>query len=290
MNRKALSGRLALLAAALIWGSSFIIMKDTVSDVPVYMLLAVRFVISAVLMTVLFLPRLRKAGKQVLLPGAVCGVLLMLAYASQTFGLTDTTPGKNAFLTSVYCVLVPFVSWIIFRSRPTVYNWMAAFLCLTGIGFISLQGSLSIGYGDAMTLLSGVFWALHVTALGHYSSRHDPIALTTIQFAVTAAISTCCTLIFEPSTPLPSPDVLPQLLYLAVFATAIALFLQTYGQKLTPAAPAAILLSLESVFGAAFSLLTGGDVLSLQLVIGFALIFISVIISETQLSFLRKRI
>lgn len=288
MHIKTLGGRLALLTAALIWGSSFIVMKDAVDDVPVFMLLGIRFTIAAVLLAIIFHRKVIKGGRSIILPGAVCGVLLLLAYTTQTFGLTDTTPGKNAFLTAVYCVLVPFAAWMIFRTRPTVWNWAAAVLCLAGIGLVSLREDLSIGYGDALTLVGGVFYALHLLALSHFSQRHDPFALTTVQFGATALLAWGLSFMTEPDAAFPPMNIWPQLLYLAVFATAAALLLQSIGQKLTPASQAAILLSLESVFGVAFSVLTGDDTLSLQLLLGFALIFVSVIVSETQLSFLRK--
>lgn len=289
MHFKTLGGRLALLTAALIWGSSFIVMKDAVDDVPVFMLLGIRFTIAAVLLAIMFHRRLLKAGRSILMPGALCGVLLLIAYATQTFGLTGTTPGKNAFLTAVYCVLVPFAAWIIFRTRPTVWNWAAAALCLAGIGFVSLREDLTIGYGDGLTLVGGVFYALHLLALSHFSQQHDPFALTTVQFGTTALLAWGMSLLTESHAALPAAGIWPQLLYLAVFATAAALLLQSIGQKLTPPSQAAILLSLESVFGVFFSVLTGDDTLSPQLLLGFALIFVSVIVSETQLSFLRKR-
>ena len=287
MKNHTLGGRLALLTAAVIWGSSFIVMKDAVNDVPVFLLLAIRFTIAALLLAAIFFKRLVRDGRAVLRPGALCGVLLLAAYATQTFGLTGTTPGTNAFLTAVYCVLVPFVTWLLFRKRPTVYNWAAAVLCLSGIGLVSLNGDMTIGYGDALTLLGGVIYALHLIALSHFSRRHDAIALTTVQFAVTAALAWVLSWLTERDAALPL-QAWPQLMYLAVFATAAALLLQSIGQSLTPPAQAAILLSLESVFGVLFSVAMGAEQVTPQLLLGFALIFVSVIVSETQLSFLRR--
>lgn len=289
MHLKSHAGRLALLTAALIWGSSFIIMKDAVSDVPVFLLLAIRFTIACVLLAIVFHQRLRKANGTLMCHGAICGVLLLAAYATQTFGLMTTTPGKNAFLTAVYCVLVPFLSWAAYRKRPTVFNWAAALLCIVGIGLVSLTESLSIAPGDALTLLSGVFFALHIMALSHFGETDDPVSLTIVQFAVVALISWPCSLLTERGASFPAAEVWPQLLYLSVLCTAATLLLQTVGQKLTPPSQAAILLSLESVFGVIFSLLTGAESLTPMLGCGFALIFISVIVSETQLSFLRRR-
>lgn len=282
-------GRLALLTAAVIWGSSFIVMKDTVDHIPVFQLLAIRFTLAGLLLALLFRKRLMTSGKQLLSHGAVCGVLLLSAYATQTFGLMTTTPGTNAFLTAVYCVMVPFMAWGFHRKRPTSYNWVAAVLCIAGIGLISLSGDLSIGLGEGLTLLSGVFYALHIMALSHFGERDDPVALTIVQFAVVALLSWAATLLTERGAAFPAPAVWPQLLYLTVFATAATLVLQSVGQSLTPPSQSAILLSLESVFGVLFSVMLGKESLTLQLGCGFALIFVSVIISETQLAFLRRK-
>ena len=282
-------GRLALLTAAVIWGSSFIVMKDTVDHIPVFQLLAIRFTLAGLLLALLFRKRLMTSGKQLLSHGAVCGVLLLSAYATQTFGLMTTTPGTNAFLTAVYCVMVPFMAWGFHRKRPTSYNWVAAVLCIAGIGLISLSGDLSIGLGEGLTLLSGVFYALHIMALSHFGERDDPVALTIVQFAVVALLSWAATLLTERGAAFPAPAVWSQLLYLTVFATAATLVLQSVGQSLTPPSQSAILLSLESVFGVLFSVMLGKESLTLQLGCGFALIFVSVIISETQLAFLRRK-
>ena len=291
MNKlsNATGGRLALLTAAVIWGSSFIVMKDAVEGVPVFQLLAIRFTLAGLLLALLFRKRLMKGGRALLRHRAVCGVLLLSAYATQTFGLKTTTPGTNAFLTAVYCVMVPFMAWGFYRKRPTAYNWAAAVMCVVGIGLISLSGDLSIGPGEALTLLSGLFFALHIMALSHFGGTDDPVALTIVQFAVVAALSWLCTMLTERGAAFPAPAVWPQLLYLTVFATAATLVLQSVGQSLTPPSQSAILLSLESVFGVLFSVLLGREELTLQLGCGFALIFVSVIVSETQLSFLRKK-
>ena len=284
-----MGGRLALLTAAVIWGSSFIVMKDTVDHIPVFQLLAIRFTLAGLLLAFIFRKRLMNSSKSILRHGAVCGVLLLSAYATQTFGLMTTTPGTNAFLTAVYCVLVPFMAWGLYRKRPTIFNWTAAAMCITGIGLISLSGDLTIGAGEWLTLLSGVFYALHIMALSRYGEHDDPVSLTIVQFTVVALLAWATTLLTERGAAFPAPAVWPQLLYLTVFATAATLVLQSVGQSLTPPSQSAILLSLESVFGVIFSVLLGRESLTLQLGCGFALIFVSVIVSETQLSFLRRK-
>lgn len=289
MNLKASAGRLALLAAALIWGSSFVIMKNTVDDVPVFLLLAIRFSIAFVVLGAVFFRRLRGLDRRFILGGMLCGAMLITAYSLQTFGLVGTTPGKNAFLTAVYCVLVPFLAWIFFRKRPTMWNWLAAVLCVAGIGLVSLNGGLTIAPGDALSLLSGVCYALHIIALSRLGEKGDVFALSIIQFGTTALLAWLLHLLTGPADVHLPLRIWPQLGYLSILCTCVAITLQALGQKLTPPSQSAILLSLESVFGVLFSLLLGAETLSFQLFSGFTLIFLSVIVSETQLSFLKKR-
>ena len=281
-------GRVALFTAALIWGSSFFVMKDAVSGVPVFLLLAIRFTVGCALLSLIFWKKWKHCKGRLLLHGAVVGVLLFAAYTAQTYGLKDTTPGKNAFLTAVYCVLVPFVNWLLLRRRPTRWNWIAAVMCLGGIGLVSLDGSLTMNRGDALTLLGGVFYALHLVAVSRYGEEDDAVLLTTVQFGTSALCCWLCCGLFERIPAFPQ-NAWAELIYLAVFATTIALLLQNVGQSVTPAAQASILLSLESVFGVLFSVICYGETVTLRLVAGFVLIFLAVIASETQFSFLRRK-
>jgi len=277
---KSLWGRLALLSAALIWGSSFFVMKNAVAGIPVFLLLAIRFTAGFGLLAVIFWKKLLRLTGRGILHGAICGALLFSAYTAQTFGLTYTTAGKNAFLTAVYCVLVPFVGWVFFRTRPTRSNWLAAAMCLGGIGLVSLEGDLSMNIGDALTLLGGLFYALHMIAVSRFGAAEDAVALTQAQFGAAALLCWVMTLCTETFPAVWPQNAWVELAYLAVFATTAALLLQNVGQAVTPAAPAAILLSLESVFGVAFSVAFGGELVTLKLLSGFALIFAAVMVSE----------
>ena len=289
MKNKSAFGRCALLMAALIWGTSFIVMKDAVDAIPVFLLLAVRFTIASVLLGLIFLKKMIRITKKMLLHGSVIGVLLFAAYAAQTIGLTGTTPGKNAFLTAIYCVVVPFITWVLFRRTPTKWNWIAAVLCMAGVGLVSLDGDLSMGTGDAWTLLGGLFFSAHMVAVSHWGEREDPVALTVMQFASSAVCCWMASLLLE-GAPQPIPQgAWWELLYLTFFASAAAMLLQNVGQSLTSATSASILLSFESVFGVLFSVLMGREALTLRVTCGFALIFVAVIASETQFSFLKKR-
>ena len=281
--------KFALFSAALIWGSSFFIVKNTVDIFPTNFLLAIRFTIGCLLLCVLFPKKLTQLNRTCLWQGIVLGLLIFTAYCIQTIGLTDTTPGKNAFLTAAYCILVPFLYWITDKRRPDLYNFTAAFLCLTGIGLVSFDGSFSMRFGDAMTLVSALFFAAHIVAGARFGGKSDPILLTILQFGTAAVCSWVLgftTETFPKEIPL---NAALGLLYLAVFATTIALLLQNIGLKYADPTSGAILLSLESVFGVLFSMLFYQERLTLRLGAGFLLIFIAVILSETKLSFLRKK-
>lgn len=282
-----IASKLALFGASVIWGSSFLVVKNTMDIMQPHTLLAFRFTIGCILLSIIFMKRLKNINKDYFIKGGIIGILLFIAYSLQTIGITDTTPGKNAFLTAVYCVIVPYLYWIIEKNKPDRFNILAAFLCLAGIGFVSLNKDFKIRFGDAFTLASGFFYAAHMVALSKLSKGKDPVLLTIVQFGYTAVISWAAALLFEDIPKSLGQNEVLELLYLAVFATAIALLLQTIGQKYTSPAPASIILSLEAVFGVLFSVIFYGEEVSLKLFFGFMLIFISIITSETKWAFLK---
>ena len=286
---KKLLSKIALFAAALIWGSSFIVVKDAVDVLSPNFLLALRFSIACIVLSICFYKRLRKISATYMWQGAIIGTLLFLAYSTQTIGITDTTPGKNAFLTAIYCVIVPFMFWAFTKKKPDGYNVLAAFLCITGIGLISITHSFMIGFGDSLTLVGGVLYAAHLVAVAIFGSDKDAILITIVQFFYAAIYSWIVTLTFESAPAQINMQAMGAVVYLALFCTAGALLLQNIGQKNTNPSAAAIILSLESVFGVMFSLVFGYEILTPKLFCGFVLIFISVIVSETKLSFLKRR-
>lgn len=279
----------ALLVATLIWGSTFIIFKDAMNGLPPLFILAFRYLVATVILSAVFFKKLRLINKTYLWQGAVLGVFLAAAYIFQTYGLQGTTPGKNAFLTAVYCVLVPFVSWAFFGSRPDRFNFLAAATCLAGIGFVSLDGDLSVMPGDWLTLVGGVFFALHIAFVARFNSDKDAVTLTLVQFFTAGVICGAGSLCFETLPSSVPPAAWTEIIYLAVCGTAVAMLLQNVGQKYVSSSSAAIILSLEALFGVLFSVIFGYENLSVKLVIGFALIFFAIITSETKWKFVRRR-
>lgn len=289
MKKTSTLAKLALFLATLIWGTSFVIIKDAVNLISPNYLMALRFTGACALLSVIFWKRLHKITGEMLWQGALIGVFLYLAYLWQTYGIMFTTPGKNAFLTAFYCVLVPFLAWVAKGSRPDRWNLIAALMCITGIGLISLSGDLTIGKGDFFTLIGGFFFACHMVAISKFGGQRDPILITILQFAAAAVCFWITSLVIEGESKAVAVDVLPSVIYLCLFCTAAALLLQNFGQKHTAPSAAALILSLESVFGTLFSALLGREDLTVRMVCGFAMIFFAIIVSETKLSFLNKK-
>lgn len=281
--------KIMLFAATVIWGYAFLVVKDTVNVFPPNFLIAGRFLLSFVILSAVFAKRYKKINKSYIVSGAVIGFALFAAYSAQTIGITDTTPGKNAFLTATYCVMVPFFAWAVTKKRPDIYSFVAAFVCITGIGLVALKGNFTMSLGDALTLLCGFLFAVHLLCVKYFGDDKDPFLVATLQFGFAGAFSMIAALLFEKA-----PTDVPQsawlwLMFLAMFPTAMALTFQIVGQKYTKPESASLILSLEAVFGVVFSLLAGTDTMNLRLGAGFLLIFAALIISETKLSFLQKK-
>lgn len=288
--RSPLFWKAMLVAMALVWGYSFLTMKTVLDTVPTFMLLACRFLLSAAIMFVIFRKRIKAHfNREYLGFGLLMGCVIWSAYASQTLGLVDTTPGKNAFLTGTYCILVPFIALVLFRERVTKWHIASALMCLVGVGFVALD-NFSIQMGDLLTLVGALFFAVDMAVVGHIGRTRDVSVLTSWMFLFVGTFSLIASLSFEPRVPaeLWTPEIVGQLVFLAVVCTTIGLLLQNQALSHVPPATGSLLLSLESPSGVLFSVLMAGEVLTGKLVLGFALIFLSIVLSETHFSFLGR--
>lgn len=288
--RSPLFWKVMLVAMALVWGYSFLTMKTVLDTVPTFMLLSCRFLLSAIIMFVIFRKRIKAHfNREYLGFGVLMGCVIWSAYAAQTLGLVDTTPGKNAFLTGTYCILVPFIALVLFRERVTKWHIASALLCLVGVGFVALD-NFSIQMGDLMTLVGAVFFAVDMAVVGHIGRTRDVSVLTSWMFLFVGMCSLAATIAFEPRVPAEqwTPEIIGQLVFLAVVCTTIGLLLQNQALSHVPPATGSLLLSLESPSGVLFSVLMAGEVLTGKLIFGFVLIFLSIVLSETHFSFLRK--
>jgi drug/metabolite transporter (DMT)-like permease len=282
-----------LILITLVWGGGFVVVKDSVNTVPPIYMIAVRFTIASVLLAAVFWKNLTRMNSVTLRRGALLGVFLFLSYAFQTIGVIYTTAGKNAFLTTIYVILVPLIVWVFTRKPPGLHVFVAAVVAIFGIGLLSLDDDLYINIGDVLTLICGLFFALHIFFIARFTqdSDEDPIVLTVLQMFFTAALSW----IFAPlyDGPFPHAAFLTQrsllsILYLAIFPSSIAFLLQNVCQKYLKPTTASLLLSLESVFGAVASVIFLHEVMSGRMIFGCALLFSAILMSEIKLTRRRK--
>jgi drug/metabolite transporter (DMT)-like permease len=288
-NKKSLYGDLALLFVAIVWGSGFVVTKNSLESMtPLYMN-AGRFTISTILMMVVFWKRLKSMSKQNLKAGLIIGLFLYLGFAAQTIGLQFTTASSQAFLTGTNVIMVPFIYWFIKNRKPDNFEMTAAFLTLIGIGMITLNQGLKINSGDMLTLLCALLFAGHIVSVGCFTEDNDPIILTVLQLGVAAVLSIISAIIFEPTPQVISSGAALGVLYLGVFSTLIAFLLQNLAQKYTSPTHAAIIMSLESVFGTLLAVILLGEIFTLQMLFGCLVIFGAIITAETKWMFLREK-
>ena len=278
---KALSA-VGLVITTIIWGSAFVVMKNSVEVITPAYLLALRFTIASAALVAVFWKRVRKICKTDVMCGGLLGVFLFVSYFFQTYGLQYTTASKNAFITTLYVILVPFLHWFYNKKRPSGNNVAAAVIAVLGLGLLSLEGNLSVNIGDVMTLICGFFFAFHIVFIDRYTEDHDPIALTVIQMVVAAMLSWAMAPLLEGffDFRVIGSSMMISLLYLGIFSTMLCFLLQNVGQKHLSPNTSSIILSFESVFGLVFSVIFLGESVTLKLAAGCTLMFASVILSE----------
>ena len=283
-NKNRVPALVSLVCAPIIWGISFVFVKDVTNVIGTNLLLTIRFLSAALLLSAVYHKKLKLINAGYIFNGAIIGALLYTAYAFQTYGIKYTTPGKNAFITGTYVVFVPFIYWIVSRKRPTPFNLLAAALSIIGIGAVSLDSGFgSVNLGDVLTLVCGIFFAIHIVFVNRFTMEKDPFVLTIMQFLSAGIFSgIACIFTGEGFYAVPGTADILTIIYLAVMCTAVAMLMQTYGQKYTPPALASVILCMESAFGFLFSVIMGREALSAKLVLGFILVFAATLICEAK--------
>lgn len=277
---------LGLLLTAAVWGFAFVVVKDSLDYVGSVYMVAIRFSIAAIGLAIIFCKRLKKIDKKHLLMGGVTGLFLFLAYLVQTIGCSYTTAGKNAFLTTIYVILIPLIGWPLYKKRPHWYVFVAAGLSLTGIGLLALGGDdiSGINIGDILTLLCGLFFALHILWTEKCNKEGcDTIIITMLQFAFAAFFGWILAPFMDGAFPIvaiQTPKVVLSMLYLGLFSSMICFSLQNIGLKYVQSSLASLFLSFESVFGVLFSTIFLHETLTLKMAVGCALIFSAIVIAE----------
>ena len=282
-------GEIGLIITAIIWGSGFVASAVSLEHYTPYQILAGRFLIGVLILCVLFYKKLKDIKKSTLIKGTILGLFLYVAFVLQTVGLQYTTPSKNAFLTAVNVVIVPFIGFLLYKRKIDMFELVGAVMALVGIAVLSLQLSAEVNIGDLLTLFCAVGFAFHIFYTSRFVKDEDAVLLTIVQMAVATALAWIAVLFRGETTfTLESEGLLP-LVYLGVFSTTIAYLLQTVAQKFITETKAAIILSTEALWGTAFSIIILSEVLTTKMIIGAMLILVAIIISETKFSFVKKK-
>ena len=269
---------LGLLAMTAVWGSTFVLIKDVVGRMPVADFLAVRFVIAAVAMLALFAQPVYRLGRRQVLHGLLLGTIYGIGQLLQTWGLSLIAPSVSGFATGMYVVFTPILALLLLGQRMAGVVWLAVALSTAGLALLSLNG-VSVDLGVWLTLASAALYALHIVLLGQWSRPGEAFGLSALQMVAIAAV---CLLATAPHGPVLPPDRSAwfAVLYMALIAGAGAMLMQTWAQSHLPAARAAIVMTTEPVFAAAFAVLLGVDALTWRMVAGGGLVLAAMYLVE----------
>ena len=268
----------ALLAVTASWGSTFFMIKDLLDRVPTLDFLAVRFAIAGLVMLAIAHRSVLGLDRQTVRRAVVVGAIYGVAQILQTAGLAHTAASVSGFITGMYVVCTPLLAALLLRTRITALTWGAVALATAGLGVLTLNG-FSIGYGEALTFVAAVLYALHIVALGAWSTARDALGMSVVQLLVIAAICLVAT----------APDgvVLPDdgrdwaaVVYMALVAGAIALAAQTWAQSQLSPTRTAIIMSMEPVFAALFAVLLGGEDVGQRMLVGGAMVLAAMLVVE----------
>ena len=271
---------LALVFCSLLWGCTFVIVKNSLAHISVFLFLAVRFTLAAILMAA-FRPRaLRHLQKDELLAGAALGFFMFCGYAFQTAGLVYTTPAKSGFVTGSSVVLVPLLLGIFWAKRLTI-------AAAIGLYFLTVpvEGIAHLNRGDLLTFAAAAFYATHIILVGEYTREHGAAALSILQIAACAALAWIGTagahaLSLERARFVFGWELLLGISVCAIFATAAAFSIQLWAQQYTTSSHAAIIFTLEPVFAVITSYLVIGERLGARSIFGASLVLAGILIAE----------
>jgi drug/metabolite transporter (DMT)-like permease len=261
---------IAMISIAAVWGSSFVVMKDSLERQNVFSFLSSRFILAALLMFLYKPGVFRRLTKKFVTRGIIAGILLGSGYIFQTYGLTKTTVSNTGFITGLYLVFTPLISLLILKRHVLKIQWVAVIIATIGLFFISYNG-VTIGFGEILVLISAFIYGAHFVALGEWSDGKNTYALTLIQ-VVTVAVLTSIFAFRDGFQIAPDSTVWLAILYTAFFATFLGFLVQTKAQSVMSATVASVLLATETPFAVFFGLYFHDDPLTLRIITGGLLV------------------
>jgi drug/metabolite transporter (DMT)-like permease len=271
---------LILLLCTLIWGATFLIVKNGLQDVSPMLLVAIRFGAASLIFFPFSVRTLVQLRQPTVIRGCVLGILLFGGFATQTIGLRYTTASKSGFITGLLVVFTPVFQLILERRHPKWGNLAGVGIVVAGLYFLTAPGGGGFNRGDIFTLACAIIFAIYIVCLDIFSKECNVSQLTFLQMVVTVGLSLISSFSFEERHFALTPGLLAALAYLSVFATVITLYLQTRFQKLTTPTRAAIIFTLEPVFSAIIAYYFGNERIGWLGFVGGGLIIAGLLISE----------
>jgi drug/metabolite transporter (DMT)-like permease len=278
MRRTTLLATAALLGITACWGSTFFLIHDLLDRIPTLDFLAVRFTIAGALLLAVAPRAVQRLSPDARRQAAVLGGLYGVAQILQTAGLAHTPASVSGFITGMYVVATPLFAAVLLRNRITGITWLAVLLAAAGLGVLTLQG-FSVGYGEALTLVAAMLYALHIVGLGAWSNSQDALGMSILQVVMVAVICLVASAPHGIVLPDNGQDWL-SVLYMAVFPAALALLGQTWAQAHLSATRTAIVMSMEPVFAAFFAVLLGGESVTTRMLVGGLMVLTAMLTVE----------
>ncbi len=291
-NRLAMGG---LILVTIIWGGGFVASDMALESMSPFQIMAVRFLLATVLMGLISIKSLKGKShlgkslkgkslkgieKEEVIAGGLMGAALFTGFAFQIVGLQYTTPSKNAFLTALNVVIVPFISFLILKKKIGVKGVVGALMSVAGVAILSLGSNFSLGLGDGLTLICAFGFAFQIFLTSEFVKKYRATVLNFIQMATAFLLSVVCLVGNGETNFQVTTKGWLSVLYLGVISTTVCYLLQTASQKYVDETKAAIILSMESVFGTIFSVIILHEIITLRMVIGSAVILAAVVISN----------
>lgn len=284
---KSITSIASLALVALAWGTSYAIIKDTLSHTTPFVLMTIRFGLSTLLLSIIYFRKLIKITRIDFINGIKIGIFMFGAFITLVTGIKYTTASKQSFIVGSYVLMVPFLTWIINKNKPDKYDFIGAICAVIGL-FLLTTGSVSgINIGDVISIGCALSFALHMIMIEKYCHDSDPIILTIIQFATTSILFILLVIIFEKPDFSVISTATPQILYLVVIATVIAFVVQNIAQRYISSITTSLILTLESLFGSVFAIFYLNEKISINMLIGCAIILIGIVIHETKDRFIK---
>lgn len=279
MNKKY---EIALFLTAIFWGLGFVFMDMAISELSTFTILSFRFIGAGLILLAITFQDFKQIPKANIVNGSILGVFLFLAFAFQTYGLVFTTASRNAFLTAANVVFVPFLLLILFRQKIERKAIIGSAVMLLGIGFVSGLSLSGLNIGDVLTLVSAIFFALHIIYIGRYMDGKNLTQLVTFQLLVAGVLSLATGMLTGTLSVIGISNVWFPLVYVIIFSTLITFFLQNYGLSHVESSKGAVILATEALFGTLGSVLILNESISLMMVMGFCLMFAGIIVVERE--------